>query len=228
MKYCLLLAIHLFSLCLLLSCGTESTPTEQITIDNETGVIDVTNPITGRTWMDRNLGASRAAQSSTDSQAYGDLYQWGRAADGHQKRNSGTTTILSNSDHPDHGDFILAPDSPFDWRSPQNNNFWQGMNGLNNPCPNGYRLPTLAEWEAERESWGSSDAGGAFASQLKLPAAGLRIFRDGSFNNVGASGSYKSSTIDNNRAQGMFFRSDAAGRSVGPRANGHSVRCIKN
>jgi hypothetical protein len=35
-------------------------------------VVDVTNPATGRTWMDRNLGASRAATSSTDEQAYGD------------------------------------------------------------------------------------------------------------------------------------------------------------
>ena len=29
-------------------------------------------------WLDRNLGASRAAQSFNDSQAYGDLFQWGR------------------------------------------------------------------------------------------------------------------------------------------------------
>jgi N-acetylneuraminic acid mutarotase len=41
-----------------------------------TKVVDVTNPITGKTWMDRNLGASRAATSSDDSLAYGDLYQW--------------------------------------------------------------------------------------------------------------------------------------------------------
>lgn len=58
--------------------------------DTETQVVDVINPTTGHTWMDRNLGASRAATSSTDTEAYGDLYQWGRAADGHQKRTSGT------------------------------------------------------------------------------------------------------------------------------------------
>lgn len=67
-------------------------------IDNETAVVDVTNPATGRTWMDRNLGASRAATSPTDAQALGDLYQWGRSADGHQKKNSPTTTHQSSSE----------------------------------------------------------------------------------------------------------------------------------
>ncbi|SMN17648.1 hypothetical protein CRYPA_1272 [uncultured Candidatus Thioglobus sp.] len=28
-------------------------------------------------WLDRNLGATQVAASSTDSAAYGDLYQWG-------------------------------------------------------------------------------------------------------------------------------------------------------
>jgi len=30
----------------------------------------------GNCWLDRNLGASRVAQSSTDYLAYGSLYQW--------------------------------------------------------------------------------------------------------------------------------------------------------
>ncbi|MFZ1451482.1 MAG: hypothetical protein WAT20_02205, partial [Ferruginibacter sp.] len=55
------------------------------------GPTDVFNPITGKIWMDRNLGASRVATSSTDDLAYGDLYQWGRLTDGHQNRTSGTT-----------------------------------------------------------------------------------------------------------------------------------------
>lgn len=70
--------------------------------DTETEIVDVYNPATGQTWMDRNLGASRAATSMNDEQAYGDLYQWGRAADGHQKRNSGTTSTLSSTDTPIH------------------------------------------------------------------------------------------------------------------------------
>ena len=94
--------------------------------DNITEIVEVTNPQTGRIWMDRNLGAGRAAISSTDEQAYGDLYQWGRPADGHHLRTSDTTSILSSSGQPSHGGFILENNSPYDWRSPQNDNLWRG------------------------------------------------------------------------------------------------------
>ncbi|GHB53105.1 hypothetical protein [Mongoliitalea lutea] len=70
--------------------------------DIYTEIIDVINPRTGRVWMDRNLGASQAATHISDNLAYGDLYQWGRGADGHQCRNSGTTTSLSSTDQPNH------------------------------------------------------------------------------------------------------------------------------
>lgn len=38
----------------------------------------------GKTWMDRNLGANRAAQDSVDREAIGSYFQWGRKADGHE------------------------------------------------------------------------------------------------------------------------------------------------
>jgi hypothetical protein len=69
----------------------------------------VTNVATGRIWMDRNLGAMQVATSSTDADSYGDLYQWGRGADGHQIRTSDTTNTLSSTDQPADGKFILAP-----------------------------------------------------------------------------------------------------------------------
>ena len=198
--------------------GTPSTST----------VTTVTNPATGKTWMDRNLGASQVATSSTDADAYGDLYQWGRAADGHEKRNSGTTSTLSNSDTPGHGDFITNSSDPYDWRSPQNDNLWQGVNGTNNPCPSGYRLPTQAEWEAERQSWNSNDAAGAFASPLKLPVAGFRNDSDGSLGDVGSFGYCWSSTVSGTRARTLYFDSGIAGMSSYFRARGSSVRCLKD
>ena len=199
-------------------------------LDTPTAVVDVTNPTTGKTWMDRNLGASQAATSSTDSLAYGDLYQWGRAADGHQCRNSATTSILSSSDNPVHGDFITENSGNYDWdwRSPQNDNLWQGVNGSNNPCPTGYRLPTNAELDAELESWNSEDAAGAFASPLKLPVAGGRYGSSGSLANVGTFGFYWSSTVDGTFAGSLSFRSSDAKTNNRSRATGYSVRCLKD
>lgn len=190
-------------------------------------VVDVTSA-TGRVWMDRNLGASRAATSSTDPQAYGDLYQWGRAADGHQKRNSGTTSTLNRTDTPGHSRFILSNSGAnWDWRSPQNDNLWQGVNGINNPCPSGYRLPTEAEWEAERQSWSSYNRNSAFASPLKLPVAGFRFSGNGSLFDVGSNGFYWSSTVSGTNARRLYFLSFDAFMFSGFRAFGGSVRCIK-
>ncbi len=197
----------------------------------ETQIVEVLNPTTGKTWMDRNLGASRAATSRTDAEAYGDLYQWGRAADGHQVRSSGTTTTLSNSDTPGHGNFILNPNSPYDWRSPQNTDLWQGVNGSNNPCPAGYRLPTEVEWNAERLSWSSKNAAGDFDSPLKLPLAGGRSYHNGSFFDVGSHGYYWSGTEDGTYSRYLLFyrnelESDAR-MSSETRGLGGSIRCLK-
>ena len=85
--------------------------------------------------MNRNLGASQQATSSTDYLAYGALFQWGRAADGHEcitwtsstngTPQSSTTSTLATSNTPGHSDFITNSNLPFDWRNPQNNNLWK-------------------------------------------------------------------------------------------------------
>jgi uncharacterized protein (TIGR02145 family) len=175
--------------------------------------------------MDRNLGASRAATSSTDELAYGDLYQWGRGTDGHEKRTSGTTSSLSSSNTTGHGNFIIGSS---DWRSSQNDNLWQGVNGINNPCPVGFRIPTIAEWEAERTSWSVSNSAGAFDSPLKLAVAGYRYNSSGSLSNVGSYGYYWSSSVYGATAPNMYFSSIGAYTSSYNRALGLTVRCIKD
>ena len=122
-------------------------------INAQTTIVDVTNPTTGATWMDRNLGASQAATSSTDAAAFGDLYQWGRNEDGHEIRTSTATSTVSSSETPGHANFIINGNSPNDWHTPQNNNLWQGTSGINNPCPNGYRLPTSSEFNNDIPPW---------------------------------------------------------------------------
>jgi len=181
-----------------------------------------------RCWLDRNLGAEQVATSSADGASYGDLFQWGRLDDGHQERTSPTTATLSNSDVPGHGNFITVQNYPYDWRSPQNNNLWQGVYGANNPCPDTYRLPTQAEWDAERMSWSSNNAAGAFASPLKLSMAGLRNYLAGAILGVGSSAYYWSSTIISNNAWSLNLSTVNAYMNEGNRAHGVSVRCIKD
>jgi len=206
------------------TCGDSVTFTyngSEVTYGTVTGAND-------SCWLDRNLGASRAATSSTDAEAYGDLFQWGRAADGHQIRTSATTPIQSSTDTPGHGDFITTNNtSPIDWRSPQNNELWQGVSGANNPCPVGYRIPTNAEWTAEHQSWSSQDANGAFNSRLKLPVAGSRSGANGSLSGVGRWGFYRSSTVSGIYAGGLFYQSSALITDA-ERGTGTSVRCIKD
>jgi hypothetical protein len=211
-------------------------PAGTINCAGATAIVDVTNPATGKIWMDRNLGASQVATSSTDAASYGDLYQWGRRADGHQCRTSVTTATLSSSDQPANGNFITVSDDPLDlgsttpvdWRSPQNSNLWQGVNGINNPCPSGYRIPTETELEAERLSWSVNTSVGAFASPLKLPQAGLRDNSSGSLFAVGADGDYWSSTVIGTTSRSLIFSTGSAFISGPVRGGGLSVRCLKD
>ena len=199
----------------------------------------VVNATTGKIWMDRNLGATQVATSSTDHLAYGSLYQWGRGSDGHELVNwsnsttgtpvNVTTNVLSTTDAPGNSNFITASGGPVDWRSGQNNNLWQGVNGINNPCPSGFRIPTGPEWSAEALTWTSQDPAGAFSSPLKLTTAGWR--NDvGQFNYQGSNGYYWSSTVSNPTAEALTFT--PSGVSITEygqyRVNGNSIRCIRN
>ncbi len=193
----------------------------------------------GSCWLDRNLGAdpmpfdpAMDATGNTDSRLYGDQFQWGRGDDGHQDRTSSTTGILSTMDQPGHGDFITSnAGGNWDWRSPQNDSLWQGVDGLNIPCPPGWRIPTEDEWEAELDSWGvDQNATGAFNSPLKLPVSGGRNTL-GSPTFVDSYGFYWSSTPASgpiHRSVQLLFHISDASISTSVRGGGQSVRCIKD
>jgi uncharacterized protein (TIGR02145 family) len=217
----------------------------------------IISSITGRKWLDRNLGAQRVATSYIDFLAYGDLFQWGRPADGHQlvtrvdvysgTQVNGTSETLSTTDAPDNSLYIVDPNytSPnFDWRNPKNDNLWQATAGqINNPCPAGWHIPTNAEWDAEI-------AGTEVVEDvLKLTMAGSRRLTDGSLapsgpydvaNGTSGAGYYWSSTTV---PTGTYTRSAYYNTMVSTsntvikelksgigdwRLMGYSCRCIKD
>jgi uncharacterized protein (TIGR02145 family) len=113
----------------------------------------------------------------------------------------------------------------------KNDNLWQGLNGVNNPCPSGYRLPTETEWNAELATWSQRNGVGAFASPLKLPAAGFRYAHDGSVNTIFTVGFYWSSTVNtvDTIPRHLEFGSNSyANVTAAGRGYGFSVRCLRD
>lgn len=147
----------------------------------------------GKTWLNNNLGAnysnlnhaqfnpSRQASHIGDVHAYGSSFQWGRYSDGHEFINyinsttgygsSSYTSYLSTTDDPGHNQFIGGTTG---WRSPINNSLWQGESSVNNPCPEGYRVPTRTELTTLISNEGITNNSSAFNSSLTIPNAGYR------------------------------------------------------
>lgn len=106
----------------------------------------------GVEWLNNNLGATynnihsgsfnpnQQATSSTDSNAYGNYFQWGRDSDGHEFSTSAILEEQATTDTPSHSDFIKNSDQNGDWRDDNNNNRW--TTGVNDPCPVGYKVPS--------------------------------------------------------------------------------------
>ena len=181
----------------------------------------------GQVWMDRNPGALRPATKSADPEAYGSLYQWGRGGDGHEHRSSQVTATNSSDDYPNLGSFIVEPQNPWDWKTSQNDDLWQDVSSIHNPCPSGFRIPTLAEWQTEISSWPSKNAAGAMSSPLKLPTAGRRSESNALVSFTGTSGFYWTSNAVGNLSYIIIFGDDFSVSFDEPRAEGASIRCIK-
>lgn len=208
--------------------------------------------IDGNTWLNNNLGADysntakpvfnpgQQATSHDDWKAYGSLFQWGRFSDGHELMNwtdsttgtvvNGTTTLLASTDTPGHSLFIANENHPADWRSSLNNNLWQGVNGINNPCPVGYRLPTHLEWLQNFSGPNGITSVGYSASNsiFKFSFTGFRHYIDGSLNSTGQVSSYWSSSFTNELIHNRYFANGNAHQVTNDRAFGLPVRCRKD
>lgn len=189
----------------------------------------------GRIWASKNVGATRVATSETDYLAYGNLFQWGRKADGHEVVNWTSSTTgsitavgLQLASHSTASSlFIVA--NPWALGIPPL--VWFGVDAEHNPCTMpGYRLPTNGEWNVWKNAPGNETAAGRFAD-LKLPYAGERRWDigAGNLNNVGTQGRYWSATGSTvSSAVGFLIDSGQAISTGENKSRGWSVRCIKD
>lgn len=197
--------------------------------------LTVTSPDTGRVWLDRNLGATQVATSSTDSFAYGDMYQWGRAADGHESRTStiawSVPPILATTITPGTNTFIINSYSTGDWTDADSSgasrtSAWAD-GGVNDICPAGFSVPTEAELTADTLSATTTDitnSATAFSSFLKIPLTGLRV--RSTINVPGVTGFLWSRSADG--LNGRILAIHSGGAYIGQHARyyGLGVRCI--
>lgn len=108
----------------------------------------VISPTTKRVWLDRNIGATAICDGMYpgNETCYGDLYQWGRNPDGHEKINSKTTTKQGTTLTDSGSKFVVGHN---DWTTSTNRTQnWAATDGRS-VCPVNYRVPTLEEFKAE-------------------------------------------------------------------------------
>jgi uncharacterized protein (TIGR02145 family) len=125
---------------------------------------DPTQPKVWLEFMCHNIGADESRDPFIyNSAMLGDLYQWGRSTDGHEKRGSDNTTLVATVATPNH-DFFIQAAGGFHWTSvsnkealwgggvvePQNTNTaaFNQRKGPNDPCPAGWKVPSSKQWQS--------------------------------------------------------------------------------
>lgn len=198
----------------------------------------------GNIWLQQNLGSNQVAASSTDTEAYGDLFQWGRWDDGHQLRTSLTSATAPVPNNPlglQGGSENFYTTDPEWWNTnASTNDKWSAStpaevtetNGCD-PCKalgQNWRLPTAEEWQTVINNEQITNIATAYSSNLKLTIAGTRT-SSGSLSNVGVRGYYWSSTLSDNTdfAKYLYYSNFIVNTTAGGfREQGGSIRCLKS
>ena len=212
--------------------------------------------IAGGQWLEfkcHNLGANESADPfAYNTDILGDYYQWGRRADGHEKSSSPVVMGPASSSDLDangqirsgssfYGKFIITNNEVGNWRTPSDFNLWGTTKTVNDPCPDGWKVPSIQQWSeiVNNNTWTWTGNGYMVGTGLYLPATGFRVYLNiGPVNQLGTRGCYWSSTIsywswgsDSGYGanaldfQETFARADL--NATWGEAYGRPIRCVK-
>ena len=174
---------------------------------NKTVAYGTVNGIAGvssKCWITRNLGAAQQATGASDATeaSAGWYWQFNRKFG---YKHDGTTRTPGTS-------WISSINESSDWTQ------------ANDPCAlelgAGWRIPTFAEWNYGDASW----SGG-----LYMHEAGFLSYSDGSLNDRGLYGNYWSSAqYSATIGWGLYINSTYRQLNYNNKANGYSVRCVRD
>ena len=206
----------------------------------------VISPTTGKIWLDRNLGASNVCSQNrsefassleyeeSQGNCFGDYYQWGREADGHQSKTSSTSKVLRSKITGNSAYYVLnsSASTYYDWLKKlsaldidgtKRLANWKNLNG-SSICPKGYRVPNIKELKDEGANIDN------FINVLKFPISG---YRSGTANKIYGKGIYASlwstdSEYEKYPIPYHYDENNGNATTGQERAEGRTVRCIKH
>ncbi len=172
----------------------------------------------------------------------GGYWQWGRKGpDESQWYDTNTEHFAHGPTGPDAEEANEGEISNWDGSYAPDGAWSDSEKTANDPCPAGYRVPSVSQWEGVLDNntqstvgtWNFDDTNYSsarfFGDALMLPAAGYRYYGHGGALGIrGFYGAYWSSSEDTGSASYLTFTSNGAGAHGGDhgRLDGFSVRCV--
>ena len=201
--------------------GSRALPTSTVSYDGGQTI----------TFMAHNLGADTTLPPDIPVQGiHGNYYQWG-----------GSTAVA---------DAYTSAEAISNWNQTNaaNNAWLDDSKGTEDPCPTGFKVPTVAQWQGvianntvsrtSNNSWemGDSNFGSAihFGSntipkKLTLPAAGSRSSSNGELRFRGRSGYAWTTSVTGDIYRSIFlFGATQVAVAGGTLTSGYSVRCVSD